>query len=680
MTTSSDDSASGNEPTPATRQKRLLKTSPLSAQPLHPWDHAKLPDGYTINENGVRTVAKQAGDAPAQPLTYQPAWVSCILRDHQGEGWSLELNWLNHDGQLKQRPIPMGQIVKLSPETVSQLANSGLTVCNPNGFRDYLLACGNLPHQVKARTVKRIGYAPLTLTDGSLALCYVRPDQTLYPDGLEAAEGVRLTEPSSAHLACHTRGTLDDWKTHIAAQTRGHPLPTFALCAALAGMLKEYAEVENAGFHFYGTSSRGKTIALQVACTVHGNGADPNLNAQAPTLLNAWNTTDNALESLAAAYADMILVMDELGTRTDGQAPIYAFLSGRGKARSQIDGRLQDRQTWNTLLLSSGEVSMQSHIETVGKREVKIGETIRVLDIPIDGLSPPGDDDQFQRLKNNCGRYYGTAGIVFVQSLLNGYEGRQENIRQAVKPAMESMLEFLVDHLSANGQPLLPHQRRALRAFAVVLMSGYTAVNEKILPHTEEEIDAAVVAVVNAWLTTQPGLSKEEEAIMRLYNYSLNHWDEMTDGDNPNDLRLFGDETFGVVYKDHLYLNDEQFARACNGLERNTVEQALIQASLLHRNDGQTKVRASTALHRFGLRGRCYQIRLIPLFQRYQQPADEDEPATDETDETDETKDYVDAAIDREMELMFEAEIEADIQRDFETKDYVDASRKSSTP
>ena len=72
---------------------------------------------------------------------------------------------------------------------------------------------------------------------------------------------------------------------------------------AFAGPLLHMLDHESGGFHLYGDSSGGKTTHLQVAASIYGG----------PRLVRSWRSTDNALESIAAAHSDGLLVLGEIG-------------------------------------------------------------------------------------------------------------------------------------------------------------------------------------------------------------------------------------------------------------------------------------------------------------------------------------------------------------------------------
>lgn len=85
---------------------------------------------------------------------------------------------------------------------------------------------------------------------------------------------------------------------------------------------------ESGGFHLYGDSSGGKTTHLQVAASVYGS----------PRCVRSWRSTDNALESIAAAHSDGLLVLDEIGMCDPRIIGETVYMLGNGSGNPQVKG------------------------------------------------------------------------------------------------------------------------------------------------------------------------------------------------------------------------------------------------------------------------------------------------------------------------------------------------------
>ncbi|MCV5397078.1 DUF927 domain-containing protein, partial [Escherichia coli] len=86
-------------------------------------------------------------------------------------------------------------------------------------------------------------------------------------------------------------------------------------------------------FHFYGGSTTGKTILLQLPMSVHGHGGEP---GSAPDVnILRWNTTANALEKNLSRYSGILACIDELGAykKKDFASLMYNITALKGAAR-----------------------------------------------------------------------------------------------------------------------------------------------------------------------------------------------------------------------------------------------------------------------------------------------------------------------------------------------------------
>ncbi|MFD2112117.1 DUF927 domain-containing protein [Thiorhodococcus fuscus] len=579
------------------------------------WDDW-VPNTFYNASNGLWTNNKSDENVKSQRVTMTRVCVNGIIRDEDSECWSLYLWWETPDGSLKSKVIPISLLAELPKETRNQLSEQGLVILRGDDFRRFLIESFEMSNQPQWLATHRVGFSHAIAVDGSPSLCFVYPQQTLYCEDVDIEQGVGLlpSNMASSHLGFHASGTLEDWRA-LMEETRGHHLQTFCLCTAFAGIFLSLSGTESGGFHLYGVSSRGKTLCLQLACSVHGNAAAPNQDAGAPSLLNSWSTTNNALELIANTYSDTILAIDELGVRENGVTPVYALLNGQGKARMTRSAQMQELKRWNIMVLSSGEIPM--HTQSPDRRRpVMQGELIRMIDIPIEDLSPPDSADVAERLKSGCATVYGTAGPAFVQKVLNTFKGTdtensETELRRNLTEHVEEVRDELRDFLALQGVDLHAHHWRALKRFALVAVAGLWAEND-VLPHTEEEIMEAVRAVLIAWVNSQIFDSEEERAMEAVREYYLQHVEDMVNlnVDQPNAAMTSSD--YGIVRDKDLILNENQFAMACQGLVPKLVAHALNSKGMLQRNDGQNKRKVT--ISQLGLNNvRRYVIKLDKL-------------------------------------------------------------------
>ena len=92
---------------------------------------------------------------------------------------------------------------------------------------------------------------------------FLLPDGTTLGDATEAV--VLHNPPHNAGQRCAVKGTLDEWKTEVAAKAAGNSLATFCISAALAPPLLAVTGDQGGGFHLF-----GELKTWQDACVTDG--------------------------------------------------------------------------------------------------------------------------------------------------------------------------------------------------------------------------------------------------------------------------------------------------------------------------------------------------------------------------------------------------------------------------
>jgi len=266
---------------------------------------------------------------------------------------------------------------------------------------------------------------------------------------------------------------------------------------------------ESGGFHLYGDSSGGKTTHLQVAASVYGG----------PRLVRSWRSTDNALESIAAAHSDGLLVLDEIGMcdpRITGET-VYMLGNGTGKARANDRGQAgRQVQEWRLLFLSTGEKTLAQHMADANK-ELKAGMEVRMLAVPADASKGLGMFDVLNgfedaaalsdALKTRVAKYYGTPLTAFLHALCAPGEMLRWTV--IVRRTVE---QFITQNLpaSASGQA----QRAALR-FGLAAAAGELATAFGVTGWPDGTATTAARVCLHAWLAERGGAGNfEGDAIL----------------------------------------------------------------------------------------------------------------------------------------------------------------------
>lgn len=311
------------------------------------------------------------------------------------------------------------------------------------------------------------------------------------------------------------RGDLLSWQEELSDICRHSSRVNLAVCSALAGMIVRWTDIETGGFHFFGTSSIGKTTLLKIAASVYGN----------ENYLQSWSTTAKGLEELATAHSDAVLMMDELklvdGNAKDAAAKItsfvYALTNGRSKTRSS--NYESNQSNWELLILSAGELSLSATAIEGGKEQLT-GEMVRLIDIPADagkGMGifeslPYGVENSkayIDQIESTIHKSFGHAACYFIRRV------RRYNRLGKIKAYMrEFMTKIAIDSLSR------PKQRMA-KKFAICYAAGVLAIEMKVLPLNKHKLfisirhcmNDAFVAMDNNDLAFKDVLAKLKEAL-----------------------------------------------------------------------------------------------------------------------------------------------------------------------
>ena len=301
-------------------------------------------------------------------------------------------------------------------------------------------------------------------------------------------------------------GTLEKWQ-ELVSLAEPNSRATFALCVALAAPLLRPLNMPGGGFHFWGQSSRGKTILLKVAGSVWGGGGNDGF-------VRNWRMTDNGAEGLIADHNDILLPLDELTlVAPETAAELYYLLAnGHGKARAKKDGLAADSRQWKALVLSSGENTSAHQIDKGrGKTRMTGGLAVRMVDVPIEiepGLSfethapfnRPGE--LADRMSSIAKNHYGHAGRAFVSEIVRDYDRVIARAREIVDDIVSSLTADPADD---------PQVRRVAERFALAGAAGILAAAQGILPMQSSSIYRATTTCFEAWRAHRGGGKSEEE-------------------------------------------------------------------------------------------------------------------------------------------------------------------------
>jgi putative DNA primase/helicase len=353
------------------------------------------------------------------------------------------------------------------------------------------------------------------LQTGWVGSSFVLPDTVIGPQ----AGNVIFQSGERGHDEHTTAGTLDGWRTEVAAKARGNCLLLLAFSAGFAGPLLARCNTEGGGIHFVGDSSTGKTTLIEAACSIWG-GAN---------YKRSWRATANGIEGAASLFNDGLLALDEISECDPREvgAIVYALGNGCGKQRANRNGTARHVMRWRCIVLSSGERSIGTTMQEAGQH-AKAGQTVRLLDIPVNrafgawdelrGLSASAFADEIKRAAKT---QHGHAGRALLQKLT-----RDERNFVELFDETKGLPIFAVDHDDGQG-------RRAASRFALAGLAGELATEYGLTGWEEGEAMQAAAESFRLWQALHgKGNDERRQIAERLSSFIERHGDGRFSSEN----------------------------------------------------------------------------------------------------------------------------------------------------
>lgn len=565
-----------------------------------PWAEVRdyIPSEFVLSEAGV---FKKGIEYVAAPC-----WVASETRSVDNDDAGVVISWINHmDGTVGRLSVPKRRFHEQGAHLIQLLVDRGLHVI-PTKERLLLKYLGSfkLPPTLLRISTSQVGWAEFS--DGTLV--FAMPNKVIGQTG--ADDRVILQGVEERRRSFRAAGSLAQWQKQVFARCKNHPFMAFPIYAGLAAPLLKLANLDSGGFHFFGASSKGKTTMLQAGTSVWGNGSDPAVSHDA--LMGRWNSTANAFEATAAAYNDVLLALDELGTSDvkDVGKVTYDLFGGRGKARMSRDSILREIRSWRILGLSTGEISLREKVRELSGRPAHIGQQIRLADVPIpssgvlDTLIADDPAAEINAIKKACGRYYGSAGAVFVERLLCSHADKVEPGERLTFEKLASVISDALTKIEAelsDGLDIETHHQRVLRRLSLVALAGCLAVELRVLPKIPRSTILHCVGVIrDAWLNDDENIPEEVRGMNAIRSFILLNDDKFRSAKNEDEVvhGRVGYRTLEPSTSHMLYLFEGSgFDQICREArcDPKRVLQALKAKNLLFMNDQRLKSRHQIA-------------------------------------------------------------------------------------
>jgi len=406
-----------------------------------------------------------------------PIRVAAMLRDIGGNDWSYDVEFLDRDGAVQERPR----------KVAADLVNSGLQRMTRPAELVRLLHHWQTPERIW--TTRRTGWTRL-----EDCTAFVLPSGDVLTHPKAGASPVRYTGPApSARKA----GSLAGWQNGIGQLALGNPSLMMAISAALAAPLLRLAQIDAIGVNLYASTSSGKTTVMRAALSV----------GQDPSRMHRWNATNTAIEILAASSHDSLLVLDEFPATPDRSIvdAIYAIGNGTGRARGTHDITLRDSERWRLVTLSTSELPIPEHCAR-GRLSYPDGLAVRLIDVPVRSwthgafaeLHGHPDGHAFAVAANAAAQEnHGHLLEAFVDLVLNGEVALTVALTRILTAFRTRALRALGLEAGTVHGPAM----RVLDGIGVMVAAGMLAARAGLVPWPRGAVEAAGLEIVKLWHT-----------------------------------------------------------------------------------------------------------------------------------------------------------------------------------
>ena len=522
--------------------------------------------------------------------------IKARTRDEYSEKWGVLCEWRDRDGKLHDLPLPISLLQGDSREYRKLFADRGLVISTHNKAQSYLDAYLNLhPTSEMALCTHKTGW------HGEQ---FVLPHRVF---GVGQAIVYQAESTPVTHYA--QKGTLTDWRQQISIPMATQHKVAFAIACAFAGQLLPLVNENGGGFHFVGTSSKGKSLTAKLACSVWGH---------PKSYIHSWRATSNAQENIAFQHNHGFIALDEINLanpNTIGDVT-YMLADGEGKDRMNKTGQNRPTLQWQVMYLSTGEETLEAIQNRVNKH-TKAGQEVRFVNLDavtddhlgifdsLIGYATPAE--QADALSQSASENYGTAGIAWLEYLT-------EDKAEVTHQALAMINKFLLPYKNLSSQA-----RRVGRLFAMVASAGELATQAGITGWQVGQATSATQQCFENWLDNfgRDGNQEERQIIKHIRLFIQQHGESRFSNWESDGFYQKVNNRVGFLTKDqgsYLFFKDA-FTEVCQPFQVKTVISVLKKHKLLRINES-TRNTFKITLPNSTKSGRYYAI--LPSILHYE--------------------------------------------------------------
>jgi len=312
--------------------------------------------------------------------------------------------------------------------------------------------------------------------------------------------GINLADlPSDETGRVSRKGSVESWKSNVAANAAFSSLFIFGGCVAFAAPLLKPAQETSFAICLSADTRTGKTKATVIGSSIIGVGTPENLIK--------WLITDARLDERLPEHNDSIFPIDDFQALEDQdgryeriQSLSYRVAGGAGKARSKAytTRHGMGNVRWRCIALTSSEKSIKELAKLAGHTR-RGGDAVRLIDVPalldgeghifdrlpsdLNGKSlPKWKADKFAELESACSASHGVVFPEYIKYLI----AQGERLASRVKRLRDKFTEYVADAYDDD------QTRDIARKFALLYAGGILARGAKLVDWDEETILTSV--------------------------------------------------------------------------------------------------------------------------------------------------------------------------------------------